>query len=311
MAELNEKAAKVKKVAKNIAETDLNVASHTNQVTELVADGAETVAEQMTHVAEVSRALTPRHIAIGVGAVVVGVAVGGYVGYRFAEKRLSTKFEKLMQEETDKLRQHYVQKTVAKTTSVKPDLDKMVEDLGYTPQGEPIEIVPATPSAIMQAAKENDEARAVEVKVETVNVFESNADILQSGADWDYAQEVKARDPRFPYVIHLDEWQENPQEHDKMDLVFYEGDEVLADDNDKVVDHADEAIGLANLELFGHGSGDPNVVFIRNEVREIDYEISRSHGMYAQEVHGFDPEQIRDIRHSNESRRGRPRFDDD
>lgn len=283
----------------------------TDQVTELIADGAETVAEQMTHMAEVSRALAPRHIAIGAVAVAAGVALGGFVGYRFAEKRLSTKFETLMEEETNKLRQHYVQKATAKAEQrAKPALDKMVQDLGYTPQGEPIEIVPATPSAIMQAATENDEAR-VEVKVETVNVFESTDHILQKGADWDYAQEVKARDPRFPYVIHMDEWQENPQEFEQENLVFYEGDEVLTDDNDQVIADADEAVGLSNLSRFGHGSGDPNTIFIRNEVREVDYEIARSHGMYAQEVHGFDPDQIRDIRHSNEIRRGRERFDDD
>lgn len=280
--------------------------------TELIADGAEVVAEQMTHVAEMSRALSPRHITIGAVAVVTGMAIGGFAGYRFAEKRLSTKFETLMEEETDKLRQHYIQKAAAKAEQIaKPNLVKMVQDLGYTPQGEPMEIIPATPSAIMQTATNNDEA-VVEVHVETVNVFEDGINpVYKKGADWDYAMEVKARDPRFPYVIHYDEWQENPHEHDKEDLTFYEGDEVLADDNDKVVEHADEAIGLSNLEFFGHGSGDPNVVFIRNEVREIDYEIARSNGMYAQEVHGFDPDQIRDIRHSNESRRGRARFDDD
>lgn len=278
-----------------------------NLATEVIADGAEAVAEQMTHVAEVSRALTPRHIAIGTGAVVIGVALGGYVGYRFAEKRLSTKFEALMAEETDKLRKHYIQKASAKVEqSTKPALDKVVEDLGYTPQGEPLEIVPATPSAIMQAATDNDEAR-VEVNVETLNVFESR----DEASEWDYATEIKTRDPRFPYIIHHDEWEENPQEFDQHNLVFYEADEVLTDDSDQVIAEVDEAVGVDNLNRFGHGSGDAGTLFVRNEVREIDYEIARSHGMFAQEVHGFDPDQIRDIRHANESARGRPRFDDD
>lgn len=277
--------------------------------TDVIADGAEVIAEQFTHAAEVSRALTPRHLMLSTGAVMVGVAIGGYVGYRFAEKRLSTKFETLMAEETEKLRQHYIQKVTAKTEQVaKPKLGKMVQDLGYSSQEvSEIDILPATPSAIMQAGTENDDPQ-VEVNVETVNVFETqNAVELE----WDYAKEVKARNPRIPYVIHHDEWQENPQEFDKVDLVYYEGDEVLADDRDQVIGDPDEAVGLTNLELFGHGSGDPNTVFVRNEVREVDYEIARSHGMYAQEVHGFDPDQIRDIRHANESMRGRSRFDDD
>lgn len=280
----------------------------TDTATELLADGAEVIAEQFTHAAEISRAMTPRQLGISISAVVIGAALGGYAGYRFAEKRLATKFEALMVEETEKLRQHYTQKVTAKAEQVgKPALNKVVQDLGYTPQGEPMEIIPATPSAIMQAATVQDEP-TVEVNVETVNVFET-----QDGAkfEWDYAVELKSRDVRIPYVINYVEWQENPHGHEKVDLVYYEGDEVLSDDSDKVVEYADEAVGLSNLERFGHGSGDPNVVFVRNEVREIDYEIARSHGMYAQEVHGFDPEQIRDIRHANENMRGRSRFDDD
>lgn len=276
-----------------------------DKVTELVADSADTVAEQMIHVAEVSRALTPMQIGIGVGAVVAGLAIGGFVGYRFAEKRLSTKFETLMQEETDKLRKHYVQKAAAK--SGKPDLGQAVEDFGYAPQ-EVSEIVPVTPSTIMRAAVAPEEPTVTQVIIEELNVFDNGT---STDPEWDYSVEVKARDIRFPYVIHLDEWQENPQEFNQTNLVFYEGDEVLCDDDDKVVPDPDEAVGINNLDRFGDGSGDPDVVFIRNEVREIDYEIQRSKGMYAHEVHGFDPEQIRDIRHANESMRGRLRFDDD
>lgn len=317
MADLSEKTTTkkaAKKVgdltaaqAKDIAAMDKDLAKMANETTEFIADGADAISEQFTQMAEVSRALTPRQMAIGAGAVIAGVAIGAYVGYRYAEKRLSTKFEALVEEETDKLRQHYIQKTVAKTTNVKPDLEKVVQDLGYAPQDEPISILPATPSAIMQAATEPEEPR-VEVNVETVNVFDAQA---KQEAGWDYSKELKERDIRFPYVIHLDEWTENPQEFEKIDLLFYEGDEVLADDNDQALDHIDEMVGLSNLDRFGQGSGDPNTVFVRNEVREVDYEIARTHETYAHVVHGFDPDEIRDIRHENNTMRGRSRFDDD
>lgn len=314
----------VKQAAINVAETELNVGEHANAVTEVVADGAEAVAEGFTHVAEVSRALTPRQVAIVATAVVVGVAAGGFVGYRFAEKRLSTKFDQLLEEETTNLKAYYAQKVQAKEEQLgKGDLQARVEELGYTPQGEAITAVQATPASIMKAAKENQEAleaaerereAVASPEPEPVNVFEQRdaaeaairADAIP---EWDYAVEMKARDPRVPYVIHVDEFRENLHEHAQVDLTFYEGDEVLAGDNDTVVQDMDEAIGADNLHRFGHGSGDPHTVFVRNMVREIDYEIARSNGRYAQDVLGFSDEQLS---HSDQShRKHRSRFTDE
>jgi len=41
------------------------------------------------------------------------------------------------------------------------------------------------------------------------------------------------------------------------------------------------------VEKFGHGSGDPNVVYIRNEQYTAEIELCRSPNSYAEEVHGF------------------------
>lgn len=326
MAETKTDAAQtVKKVAKKtkqvVAETDI-------QPIELFADGAEAVADQLNTVAEVSRKLTSRQIAITSGAVVVGVAIGSYAGYRFAEKRLSTKFETLMQEETEKLREHYDAKLEAVKAQTKPSLvdkatalrqqdeaDQIVVDQGY---GGDLDIVPPSADAVMQEAREKAAGVAREnyaiqkaneaVERETVNIFEARDEAAAAIEVWDYAKELKSRDPRYPYVVHLDEWQENSSEYEKMDLTYYEGDEVLANDRDQALGDTEDAIGIDNLAKFGHGSGDPNVVFIRNDVREVLYEVNRSGGMYAQEVHGFDPDQIQ---HSDYQSRRRMKFDDD
>ena len=52
---------------------------------------------------------------------------------------------------------------------------------------------------------------------------------------------------------------------------------------------------------------DPNTVYIRNPRLEVDYEVIRSEGTFAQEVHGFSGD---DLQHS-ERRRRRRRFDDE
>jgi hypothetical protein len=77
---------------------------------------------------------------------------------------------------------------------------------------------------------------------------------------------------------------------------------------DEVIDEQDELIGLANLSRFGHGSGDPNIVYVRNEEKKLDIEIVHSDRKYAVEVHGFADDEIR---HSSMKRRSPRRSDDD
>lgn len=276
-----------------------------NEVVEQLVAATENLADAV----EATSGFTSRQYAIVAVSVVAGTAIGAFVGYRFAEKRLSTKFDKMMQDESAQLREHYSQKIRAKMD--KPSIEEMAEraelhrqtdtyketvvDLGYIPKDEaPMDEPEKADEPIMQS--------------ETTNIFQERDKAQAEISEWDYAKESKARNPQFPYVIHVDEWQQNDTEYEKMDLTYYEGDEVLTDDNDNVIPEVEETVGFENLSKFGHGSGDPNVVFIRNDVREILYEVARSSGMYAHEVHGFDPEQLS---HSDERRRDRRRFDDD
>jgi hypothetical protein len=104
--------------------------------------------------------------------------------------------------------------------------------------------------------------------------------------------------PAAPYVISWDEFASAVLEYDQDTLTYFEGDDTLVDGRDSVVDNVDATIGLANLEKFGHGSKDNNIVYIRNDKLGLDLEVVRSKGSYAKEVLGF-------IEHSES--RGRPR----
>jgi hypothetical protein len=53
---------------------------------------------------------------------------------------------------------------------------------------------------------------------------------------------------------------------------------------------------------FGHGSGDPNVVYIRNDKRQSEYEVVHDPGLYSVEVLGLEIEhntRTQDLRHAN------------
>jgi hypothetical protein len=130
---------------------------------------------------------------------------------------------------------------------------------------------------------EKEEAEAVEAELAQVskNVFTNYA----NNSTWDADAEEAKRDPAMPYVISYDEFFENQVEYEQTQLTWFAEDGVLADTTDKPVDES--LVNPDNLEKFGHGSRDPNIVYVRNEARELDFEISYAEGKYSEQVMGF------------------------
>jgi hypothetical protein len=134
----------------------------------------------------------------------------------------------------------------------------------------------------------------------TEDVIHSNIFSKDEG-EWDMDKELASRMivPRLPHVIHVEEWAENSSGFDQMELTYYEGDDVLADD-DGVVIHPTEAVVGASLQ-FGHGSRDQDFVYIRNPRLEWEYCVYRDRGTYAEKVLGYAtaeedaPRKVRDI----------------
>lgn len=97
---------------------------------------------------------------------------------------------------------------------------------------------------------------------------------------------LEERGTGVPYVITLDEYQEEEVSYDKITLVYYAEDEVLTDDRDQRVDNVDYTVGSQNLHRFGMGSEDKNTVYVRNDDREADYEVVQNEGSYSEIVLG-------------------------
>jgi len=227
-----------------------------------MAEVVEELADQIEEVAEVTRRLAGRDwgfMGVGVGiGLVAGVAIGWYV----AEKRLSTKYQKLAEDTIEEIRSNYQdwKKEKEEDKPEKPPLEEVVEELGYSEE-ESEEFV------------------------------------------WDQDLEVSKRTKRFPYVIHLDEYKGNESKYDQIVYTYFEGDDVLSDVNDNVA--VPEIVGAENLQRFGHGSGDKDIVYIRNDALTVEICIHRSPNSYAEVVHGF-------VEHSAKRKRRPPRrFDDD
>lgn len=247
------------------------MAELTETATEAVADAAEVVAEEATDFAEAARRLNPMVPAwIALGAA-MGATAGAFVGYRWAYRRLEAKFADIAEQEIDSMRDHFRKRLVARDE--KPpveELKKVVKDAGYD---------------VTDPTQNGEVAVAPVPEPETRNVFEDTA--VDPQEDWDYEAELAQRSPEKPYVIHIDEYGEQ-EGHEEMSLTWY-ADDVLSDQQDKLVDDPNRVVGMENLDKFGHGSNDSTIVYIRNEKLGVDIEVSKSDHTYAQAVHGMDP----------------------
>lgn len=80
---------------------------------------------------------------------------------------------------------------------------------------------------------------------------------------------VKDTKGLYIYVITPDEFGELP-EYERISLTYYD-DQVLTDENDKIIEDIEETIGIDSLTHFGEYEDDS--VFVRNDERQCDYEI--------------------------------------
>lgn len=145
----------------------------------------------------------------------------------------------------------------------------------------------------------------VETKTVTVEEYqETPGRNVFTDPHFELEEEAKHRTPHRPYVISYDEYFAAEKEYDTISLTYYEEDDTLVDEKDSPISDVDKTIGDESLARFGHGSKDNNVVYVRNDKMESDFEITRSTGSYLVEVLGLDPEpEPNSLKHSNEARR--------
>jgi len=112
---------------------------------------------------------------------------------------------------------------------------------------------------------------------------------------WDYDAELAKRSPENPYVIHRDEYfNEEMEGYTQITLTYYEADDVLTDEDDTPIYDTRNIVGDL---VFGHGSGDPNVLYVRNMKLETEYEILRHTSSYTKEILGIVAEDEAEVEH--------------
>jgi hypothetical protein len=150
---------------------------------------------------------------------------------------------------------------------------------------------------------EEEEILASEEDNETRKNIFANGD-----SGWDYNYELSTRTPEEPYVIHVDEYIADEMGYDQRTLVYYSGDDVMTDHDDQVVFPYNTVVGELK---FGHGSKDPAVVYVRNEMSETEYEIMLHTGLFKEEVLGLEVEREYARQERAELKHSRARFRED
>lgn len=259
-----------------------------------------------------------RETVIIVGVSAFSTTVGVIAGSILTKRRLMTKLDETLEQEIAETRAHLAtvyKKDLSPAEAVellipaedRPKQETMVaaKSAMRAYQGEKVNVVTSSEGLINPVDKIVPVEPVVIIEEATIvrNIFVDN--VALNDEDFDLEEERLARRNGIPYVVTREEYDENPDQYEQISLTYFGYDDVLVDDDEKSIDNIEDYVGKHNLQRFGHGSGDPKVVYIRNELKEMDYEVLRSDGSYAEEVLGLTSDDDSHLEHSSRSRRGR------
>lgn len=239
---------------------------------------------------------TKMPIAVGVASFVVGAGVGFGVSYILNRRKIPGENNAHTLPAPIKYNVPELEAIIAKAKTDHQDyLDSRVADENEEEQ-ESLDLVKEGKTFIEEKLEENIEiVPQPEPEPEPV----SKSVFAGSDEEWDYEKEQLNRSSSEPYVIHKDEFYADELNYSQITLTYYAGDDIMVDDDDSPVYGYHMITGPLK---FGHGSGDPNVVHVRNDKRKAEYEIVRDSGFYSKEVLGLEIEnnaRVSDLRHSN------------
>jgi len=272
------------------------------------------------------------------GAAVVGLGLGAAGGYFFAKKKLAAAYEEQIATDLREAKEHWTRMTKTNEDgSVLTPMQVLAEAHGRGALDEALSTraeyageavlddagMDLQESALAAKAEARLQSGAVEVseaveekmaepikevtKTVTKTIFTEPKGSPLVDLDMDIEGVLRSRET--PYVITHDEYFENETDFVQSSLSYFDGDGVVADDKSQPIRDHEAMIGEDTLEKFGVGSKDGNIVYVRNENLEVDFEIVRSFGKYTVEALGFDEPDT--LSHSDRRRRRSRSVDDD
>lgn len=173
------------------------------------------------------------------------------------------------------------------------DVDEILRETGVTVVDIP-EVDPETGAELGDVADDGFEVQITgEEIVESIwknSAAQDEADYVDPTENED-SNEMPAPSLDQPYAITVDQYMtDGTYEDDKIGLVYFEGDDQMIDDGERLVNDIEGLIGRSNLQHFGLGSRDRNALYIRNDRLKKDFEVIRDKRTYQEVVLGIRPE---------------------
>jgi hypothetical protein len=184
---------------------------------------------------------------------IFGAAVGSVVTWQYAKK----KYEQIAQEEIDS-----VKETFSKLKEVKSKDNESEENNINTKTI--VERVKDKPSIVEYAAKLRKQGYTNYSDTDSLSEEEVDENMINDK----------------PYVISPDEFGEF-YDYETISLTYY-ADQILADEDDELVEDIEETVGFESLNAFGEYEDDS--VFVRNDRLKCDYEILLDQRKYSEVI---------------------------
>ena len=178
---------------------------------------------------------------------VLGVAVGSVVTWRYVEK----KYEQIAQDEIDSVKEVFSRREAEFTENVE---------------------------ACIKADNAKEKPSVIEYAAELRKRGYTNYSDVADEKPEEVKEEPMSIDK--PYVIAPEEFGEL-DDYETISLIYY-ADQILADDNDVIVDDIEDVVGFDSLNSFGEYEDDS--VFVRNDRLKCDYEILLDQRKYSDVV---------------------------
>lgn len=118
-------------------------------------------------------------------------------------------------------------------------------------------------------------------KPDDKDILETAKILAKERYDYESDPDLKVE---VPHLIRADDF--NTLDGYDIKCCTYYADGVVTDDNDEPIDEPEKILGTDYIEPLKQGTAD--LVFVRNDILETDYEISRSIDPYEYDMEGLD-----------------------
>ena len=211
-------------------------------------------------------------LAVGAAAFSGGVALGHFLAQKKVQEEIDAELNRIWHRDLEEKRKLSVQEVIKE---VNPAIFKPV-------------------AASDEEIKTITEAKLVSIDIHPEpNVFGGDVGVIKTKRifddvipNWNWDAELNAREGQPIYIVTHSEYHgEEVEGFTQGTLTYYQGDDMLTDELGVPIVPYRKFVGTCLN--FGHGSGDPEIVYIRNETEKMEWEVILDTGRYEEEVLGL------------------------